>query len=86
MDYNINFPKLHIYLHHVGQSINIGSYRIAFYGIIIAIGMLAGIAIACAVGLVLTQGRGKKGIVGKAIGGLASLYDITSYISDLLSY
>lgn len=46
----------------------------------------AGIAIACAVGLILTQGRGKKGIVGKAIGGLASLYDITSYISDLLSY
>ena len=44
------------------------------------------IAIACAVGLVLTQGRGKKGIVGKIIGGLASLYDITSYISDLLSY
>lgn len=44
------------------------------------------IAIACAIGLVLTQGRGKKGIVGKAIGGLASLYDITSYISDLLSY
>lgn len=44
------------------------------------------IAIACAVGLVLTQGRGKKGIVGKAVGGLASLYDITSYISDLLSY
>ena len=46
----------------------------------------AAIAIACAVGLVLTQGRGKKGIVGKAVGGLASLYDITSYISDLLSY
>ncbi len=43
-------------------------------------------AIACAVGLILTQGRGKKGIVGKAVGGLASLYDITSYISDLLSY
>ena len=45
----------------------------------------AGIAIACAVGLVLTQGRHKKG-VGKVISGLASLYDITSYISDLLSY
>ena len=44
------------------------------------------IAIACAVGLVLTQGRGKKGIVGKLIGGVASLYSITSYISDLLSY
>lgn len=45
----------------------------------------AGIAIACAVGLVLTQGRHKKGF-GKVIGGLASLYDITGYISDLLSY
>lgn len=45
----------------------------------------AGIAIACAVGLVLTQGRKKKGI-GKVVGGLASLYDVTSYISDLLSY
>ncbi len=45
----------------------------------------AAIAIACAVGLVLTQGRNKKGF-GKVIGGLASLYDITSYISDLLSY
>ena len=45
----------------------------------------AGIAIACAVGLVLTQGRDKKGF-GKVIGGLASLYDVTSYISDLLSY
>lgn len=62
---------------------------------VLAVGMIttpivmyigAGIAIACAIGLILTQGRGKKGIVGKAIGGLASLYDITSYISDLLSY
>ncbi len=62
---------------------------------VLAIGMVtttlvmyvgAGIAIFSAIGLVLTQGRGKKGIVGKAIGGIASLYDITSYISDLLSY
>lgn len=44
-----------------------------------------GIAIACAAGLVLTQGRKKKGI-GKVVGGLASLYDVTGYISDLLSY
>lgn len=62
---------------------------------VLAVGMItapivmyigAGIAVACAIGLILTQGRGKKGIIGKAIGGLASLYDITSYISDLLSY
>lgn len=45
----------------------------------------AGIAIACAVGLILTQGRNKKGF-GKIVGGAASLYDITGYISDLLSY
>lgn len=46
----------------------------------------AGISIACAVGLICTQGRAKKGFGGKLIGGLASLYDITSYVSDLLSY
>ena len=44
------------------------------------------IAIACAAGLILTQGRSKKGFFGKLIGGVASLYGITSYISDLLSY
>ena len=47
MDYNINFPNLHIYLDHVGKSLTIGNFSIAFYGIIIAIGMLAGIAMAC---------------------------------------
>ena len=46
----------------------------------------AGIAAASALGLILTQGRGKKNIFAKLIGGVASLYDITSYISDLLSY
>ena len=47
MDTNINFPNLHIYLDNVGKSISIGSFQIAFYGIIIACGMLAGIYIAC---------------------------------------
>lgn len=42
-------------------------------------------AVACALGLVLTQGRSKKGPM-KIVSGLASLYDITSYISDLMSY
>ncbi|MEG1999985.1 MAG: V-type ATP synthase subunit I [Evtepia sp.] len=36
--------------------------------------------------LVLTQGRHKKGILGKAFGGIASLYDVTSWLSDVLSY
>ncbi|MDY3013947.1 MAG: V-type ATP synthase subunit I [Evtepia sp.] len=36
--------------------------------------------------LLLTQGRHKKGIVGKLFGGLASWYDITSWLGDILSY
>ncbi|MEL7649653.1 MAG: V-type ATP synthase subunit I [Sedimentibacter sp.] len=39
-----------------------------------------------AAGLVLTQGRAKKNIAGKLIGGVMSLYNITSYLSDVLSY
>lgn len=46
MDYNINFPNLNIYLDHVGKNIMIGSFSIAYYGITIAVGMLAGILIA----------------------------------------
>ena len=36
--------------------------------------------------LVLTQGRHKKGVFGKLFGGVASLYDITSWLGDVLSY
>jgi len=43
------------------------------------------IAIAGALILLLTGGRNNKGF-GKITGGLSSLYDITSYISDILSY
>ena len=44
------------------------------------------LSITGAVGLLLTQGRDKKGIIGKITGGLGSLYNITSYFSDVLSY
>ena len=47
MDYNINFPHLHIYLQHVIKSISIGSFGIAMNGILIACGMLAGLGVAC---------------------------------------
>ena len=47
MNYNINFPHLHIYLDHVGKNISIGGFKIAYYGIVLAIGMLAGVALAC---------------------------------------
>jgi len=50
------------------------------------------LAVAGAAGLVLTQGRGEKGIVAKAVVGVVSLYGIVgtygcvSFISDILSY
>jgi len=44
------------------------------------------LSIIAAVGLVLTQGRSKKGIVSKLISGVLSLYGITGYLSDVLSY
>ncbi len=36
--------------------------------------------------VLLTAGRSKKNIFGKAAGGLLGLYGITSYMSDILSY
>jgi V/A-type H+-transporting ATPase subunit I len=44
------------------------------------------LAIAGAAGLVLTQGRSKKGIAGKAVSGVLSLYNVVGYLSDVLSY
>lgn len=49
MDYNINFPNLNIFLDHVGKNIMIGDFVIAYYGIVIACGMLGGIFLASAV-------------------------------------
>lgn len=43
-------------------------------------------AVAGAIGLILTQGRAKKNIFAKLIGGISSLYDIVGYMSDILSY
>ncbi len=43
------------------------------------------IALVGAFGVLLTGGRNKKGF-GKITGGLGSLYGITSYLSDILSY
>ena len=47
MDYNINFPHLHIYLDHVGKKISIGNFVIAYYGIVIAAAIVVGIVLAC---------------------------------------
>ena len=52
MNTDINFPNLHIYLKNVGKSVDIFGFSIAYYGIIIAIGMLLSI--------LLIMYRGKK--------------------------
>ena len=44
------------------------------------------LAIGSAIGLILTQGRDKKKPIARLFSGITSLYDITSYVSDLLSF
>ncbi len=66
---------------------DVGSWWLLFAGI--AVMVIYGtpwVAVAGAVALVCTQGRSKKGFAGKLMGGLGSLYDITAYGSDILSY
>lgn len=43
MTESINFPNLGIHLEHVGQKISIFGFDIAYYGMIIGIGILAGV-------------------------------------------
>jgi len=43
-------------------------------------------AIIGAIGLVLTQGRSQKSIISKFTTGLLSLYNVSAYLSDVLSY
>ncbi|MBS5673393.1 MAG: prolipoprotein diacylglyceryl transferase [Lachnospiraceae bacterium] len=46
MDWSIRFPHLGIYLEHVGKNFTVFGISIAYYGVIIAVGMLAGILLA----------------------------------------
>jgi V/A-type H+-transporting ATPase subunit I len=69
---------------------NEGAWYLVF--LLIAIGVLGVLPlktalIAIVVLLVLTQGYGKKGVMGKLMGIFGSLYNnITGYFSDILSY
>ena len=68
---------------------NEGAWYLVFilFGVGFVIGQLKLALIAIVVLLVLTQGYGKKGIVGKLMGIGGSLYNnITGYFSDILSY
>ncbi len=46
MNESINFPHLNIYLEHVGKNFEVFGISIAYYGVIIALAMLAGILMA----------------------------------------
>lgn len=45
MNMDINFPNLHLSFAHVGQSVTIFGFPIAYYGICIALGMLLGVSL-----------------------------------------
>lgn len=68
---------------------DVGSWLVLFCGLgVLAINTKIGaiIALVGVLMLVLTQGRHEKNIIMKFLKGLLSLYSITSYASDLLSY
>lgn len=45
MDMQINFPNLGIYLRHVGKTVSVFGFPIAYYGIVIVCGMLLAICL-----------------------------------------
>ncbi|MFI3165419.1 MAG: V-type ATP synthase subunit I [Bacillota bacterium] len=76
---------------------DVGSWYVLFFGIMIyALSMVPGfefvasagmyLAIAGVAMLILTQGRAEKNILMKGFKGIASLYGIMNYVSDILSY
>jgi V/A-type H+-transporting ATPase subunit I len=73
---------------HVLDAIfDVGSWWVLFAGIALgALGITWWVAIVGAAALVLTQGRASQSIFGKLAGGIGSLYNITGYFGDILSY
>lgn len=66
---------------------DVGSWWLLFAGIgVLAMGGTYWVALAGVAALLLTQGRSKPTLMGKIIGGIASLYDITGFFGDILSY
>ena len=68
---------------------DIGFWWVFLIGVVLAIVGLPGgtyVLIAGAVGLILTQGRAKPNFFGKIFSGVLSLYDVTGFLGDILSY
>ena len=68
---------------------DIGFWWVFLIGIVLALVGLPGgmyVLIAGALGLILTQGRAKPKLLGKFFSGVMSLYDVTGFLGDILSY
>lgn len=66
-----------------------GFWYLVLTGLILAlVGVSVGLYVALAgvVGILIFGGRHKPTLIGKITGGLSSLYDISGYFSDVLSY
>ena len=75
--------------HPLDALFDIGSYWLLFAGIgMIFVNRTVGIVLTVAgvAAILATQGRAKKGVFGKILGGFGGLYGLIGYASDLLSY
>lgn len=73
--------------HPLDALFDVGSWWLVFIGIaVLVMGYGPWVLLAGVLALLLTQGRSAPTFIGKIIGGIASLYDITGYLSDILSY
>lgn len=83
----ISFIKQTADGHFLDALFDVGSWWLLFAGIALgALGVTWWVAIAGVAALVLTQGRSKPTIIGKLASGIGSLYNITGYFGDILSY
>ena len=73
--------------HALDAIFDIGSWWILFAGIAFgALGVTWWVALAGGAMIILTGGRKSPSIFGKLAGGIGSLYNITGYFGDILSY
>ncbi len=75
--------------HPLDALFDIGSYWLLFGGIATLVfyrtpGII--LTVAGVLAILATQGRAKKGVFGKILGGFGGLYGLIGYASDLLSY
>lgn len=97
--YGLALKARELIKHHQGLDalFDVGPWYLIFIGaLLFALSLVDGfasfksiglyVALAGAVALVLTQGRHEKNIFKKLFKGVASLYGIVNYVSDILSY